>query len=101
MLGALDPHGVQVHVELGSEITVENRVDVFEMVASCVLVERIGLWVRSVEASTATSHGEGCGGLCTGEDGRVTLGASHQLCHQGRTLFHLVTYSLFDNIDYN
>ena len=79
LLGGLNPHGVEVHVELWSEVTVKNRVDVFQVVASCVLVQRVGLRVRSVPASTSSTN---CMGLGSSEDRRALLRTSHQRDHQ-------------------
>ena len=38
LLAALNPHRVEMHVEFGGEVTVEDRVDILEMVATRVLV---------------------------------------------------------------
>ncbi len=77
-----------MHVKLGGEVTVQDRVDVLQVVPSRVLVQRVGLWLGSVPAATSTSHREGCCGLGLGENGRA-LGASHELGHQRVALFHV------------
>ena len=55
LLGGLKPHGMEVHVELRCEVTVDDRVDVLQVVPPRVLVERIGLWVGSVPAATSAA----------------------------------------------
>jgi hypothetical protein len=50
----LDLDRVQVHVELGSEIRVQDTVDVLEVGAASVLVKAVRLRVGSVVMTTAS-----------------------------------------------
>ena len=90
LLAALDPHRVKMHVELGGEITVKNRVDIFQVVSAGVLVQWVGLGVGSVPAATTTAS---CHGRCSGKHRRICLRAAHHLHHQGTALLHY--YFLF------
>mgnify|MGYP001626548932 CR=1 FL=1 len=85
LLAALDPHGVEMHVELGGEITVKNRVDIFQVVSAGVLVQWIRLGVRSVPAAATAAS---CHGCCSGKHRRIGLRAAHHLHHQGTALLH-------------
>ena len=55
LLAALNPHGVEMHVEFWSEVAVQDSVDVLQVVSAGVLVQWIRLWVRSMPAATATT----------------------------------------------
>ena len=57
LLGVLDPDGVEVHVELGSDITVEHGVDVFQFVPASLLVKGVGRGIGSVPVATTTADG--------------------------------------------
>jgi len=50
---------VQMQVELWGKITVQNGVDLLEMVSARVLVQTIRLGVGSVPVTTASGLGEG------------------------------------------
>ena len=78
LLRALNPNGVEMHVELGCEVTVKDGVDVLKMVTARILVKWVGLRVRSVPATTATTSSELS--LSAGEHRGCTLRASHKLC---------------------
>ena len=86
LLRALEPHGVEMHVELGGEVAVEHRVDILQVVPPRVLVERVRLGVRSVPTSPPAASRQSR----RGEDGRDGLGAPHELSHQGSALLHLI-----------
>ena len=46
---------MEMHVELRCDITVQDGVDVLQVIPTCVLVHWVGLQVRSVKATAATS----------------------------------------------
>ena len=77
----LDPHGMQVHVEFWSEISIDNWIDILQVIPSGVLVERVWLRIGSVEGATSASASSY--NLCRPrEDGWCTMSAaSHQLRH--------------------
>ncbi len=94
LLAALDPHGVEMHVELGCEITVENRVDIFQVVSARVLVQWVRLGVRSVPAAATAAS---CHGRCSGKHRRIRLRAAHHLHHQGTALLHYLLLVYYIN----
>ena len=74
-------------MELGAEVAVQDRVDVLQVVSTRVLVQRIWLGVGPVPtATTAASRLRGAS-----EDRGGALRATHQLCHHGIAVLHLIS----------